>query len=56
MHILFLTSVVLVVIDGDPTLVTIAGQSSGGTSVFALLSSPSAAGLFSRVRTFPQDI
>lgn len=34
--------------DGDPNLVTICGQSSGGTSVFALLASPSSAGLFHR--------
>lgn len=33
-------------IDGDPDSVTICGQSSGGTSVFALLSAPSSAGLF----------
>lgn len=32
---------------GDPALVTVAGQSSGGTSIFALLSSPASAGLFS---------
>lgn len=32
---------------GDPSRVTIAGQSSGGTSVFALLSSPRSQGLFS---------
>ena len=33
---------------GDPTRVTIYGQSSGGSLVFALLSSPAAAGLFHR--------
>jgi carboxylesterase type B len=32
---------------GDPTRVTLAGQSSGGTAIFALLSSPASAGLFS---------
>lgn len=32
---------------GDPTRVTLAGQSSGGTSIFALLSSPASVGLFS---------
>lgn len=32
---------------GDPTRVTIMGQSSGGTSVFALMSSPLSRGLFS---------
>jgi carboxylesterase type B len=31
---------------GDPTRVTIAGQSSGGTLVMALMAAPSAAGLF----------
>ena len=31
---------------GDPARVTIAGQSSGGTLIFALFSAPSAAGLF----------
>lgn len=31
---------------GDPTRVTIAGQSSGGTSIFGLLSSPASNGLF----------
>ncbi len=31
---------------GDPARVTLAGQSSGGTSIMALLSSPSAKGLF----------
>jgi len=31
---------------GDPTSVTIMGQSSGGTLIFGLFSSPSAAGLF----------
>ena len=31
---------------GDPARVTIAGQSSGGTSVWNLLAIPSAAGLF----------
>jgi para-nitrobenzyl esterase len=34
---------------GDPGAVTIAGQSAGGTAVLALLSSPRAQGLFSRV-------
>jgi len=33
---------------GNPDLVTIAGQSSGGTSIYALLASPSADGLFKR--------
>uniref|UniRef100_A0A6B2L1H4 Carboxylic ester hydrolase n=1 Tax=Arcella intermedia TaxID=1963864 RepID=A0A6B2L1H4_9EUKA len=33
---------------GDPKLVTLIGQSSGGTSIFALLSSPASQGLFSR--------
>ena len=33
---------------GDPDSVTIAGQSSGGTSIFALLASPLADGLFHR--------
>lgn len=32
--------------NGDPNRVTIAGQSSGGTSVFSLLSSPHTVGLF----------
>ena len=32
---------------GDPNKVTVAGQSSGGTSIFALMSSPASAGLFS---------
>ncbi len=32
---------------GDPKRVTLLGQSSGGTSIFALLSAPSARGLFS---------
>jgi carboxylesterase type B len=32
---------------GDPSLVTVAGQSSGGTSIFANLASPAARGLFS---------
>ena len=31
---------------GDPTRVTIAGQSSGGTSIFGLYSSPASKGLF----------
>lgn len=31
---------------GDPTRVTVAGQSSGGTSIFALMSSPASKGLF----------
>jgi para-nitrobenzyl esterase len=31
---------------GDPSCVTIAGQSSGGTSVFALMASPLSKGLF----------
>lgn len=31
---------------GDPSRVTIAGQSSGGTLIFALFAAPSAAGLF----------
>ena len=31
---------------GDPSRVTVAGQSSGGTSIFALLSSPASVGLF----------
>lgn len=31
---------------GDPGRVTVAGQSSGGTSIFALLSSPLSRGLF----------
>ena len=31
---------------GDPSRVTVAGQSSGGTLIFALFSAPSAAGLF----------
>lgn len=31
---------------GDPGRVTVAGQSSGGTSIFALLSSPFSRGLF----------
>jgi para-nitrobenzyl esterase len=31
---------------GDPTRVTLAGQSSGGTSINALLSSPRSKGLF----------
>lgn len=34
--------------DGDPSKVTISGQSSGGTSVFALMSSPLSKGLFHR--------
>ena len=34
---------------GDPESVTLIGSSSGGTSVLALLASPSAAGLFHRV-------
>lgn len=34
--------------NGNPDLVTIAGQSSGGTSVFALMSSPNSTGLFHR--------
>ncbi len=34
---------------GDPSRVTIAGQSAGGASVIALLSSPLAQGLFSQV-------
>ncbi|HRA07234.1 MAG TPA: carboxylesterase family protein [Propionicimonas sp.] len=34
---------------GDPNRVTIAGQSAGGSSVMALLASPAAKGLFSRV-------
>eukprot|EP01046_Picozoa_sp_COSAG06_P005971 COSAG06_NODE_274_length_18646_cov_21.468539_3_plen_122_part_00 len=33
---------------GDPNRVTVFGQSSGGTAVFALLASPKAAGLFQR--------
>ena len=33
---------------GDPSRVTIAGQSAGGQSVYANLASPTAAGLFSR--------
>eukprot|EP01116_Phalansterium_solitarium_P025245 TRINITY_DN9551_c0_g2_i1.p1 TRINITY_DN9551_c0_g2~~TRINITY_DN9551_c0_g2_i1.p1 ORF type:complete len:579 (+),score=120.00 TRINITY_DN9551_c0_g2_i1:87-1739(+) len=33
---------------GDPKRVTLAGQSSGGTAVLALLSSPASSGLFSR--------
>ena len=32
---------------GDPARVTVAGQSSGGTSLFALMSSPASRGLFS---------
>jgi para-nitrobenzyl esterase len=35
---------------GDPDRVTVAGQSSGGTSIFALLGSPASQGLFSRNR------
>lgn len=35
--------------NGDPSRVTLAGQSSGGTSIFALLASPASAGLFSGV-------
>ena len=31
---------------GDPARVTVAGQSSGGTSIFALLGSPASVGLF----------
>lgn len=31
---------------GDPARVTLAGQSSGGTSIFALLASPASRGLF----------
>ncbi len=34
---------------GDPTRVTIAGQSAGGTAVLALLASPAARGLFAQV-------
>jgi hypothetical protein len=34
-------------VGGDPTRVTLAGQSSGGTSIFALMSSPASKGLFS---------
>ena len=34
---------------GDPSRITIAGQSAGGTAVIALLSSPAAQGLFARV-------
>jgi carboxylesterase type B len=34
--------------DGDPNLVTICGQSSGGTSVFALLAAPASRGLYQR--------
>jgi carboxylesterase type B len=33
--------------NGDPSRVTLMGQSSGGTSIFALLASPLSAGLFS---------
>ena len=33
---------------GDPDLVTLFGQSSGGTSIFALLASPHLEGLFHR--------
>ena len=33
---------------GDPERVTLLGQSSGGTNIFALLAAPSAVGLFSR--------
>jgi len=33
---------------GDPDLVTVAGQSSGGTSIYALAASPLADGLFKR--------
>ena len=33
---------------GNPNLVTVSGQSSGGTSIFALVASPSAKGLFQR--------
>lgn len=37
----------VVAFGGDPTRVTLAGQSSGGTSIFALLASPASTGLFS---------
>ena len=33
---------------GNSNLITVAGQSSGGTSIFALVASPSASGLFQR--------
>ena len=36
---------------GDPSQVTISGQSSGGTSVIALIASPVAVGLFNRAFT-----
>lgn len=36
---------------GDPTRVTICGQSAGGTGVFALMSAPSARGLFHQAIT-----
>ena len=34
---------------GDPNMVTVFGESSGGTSIRALLSAPSAFGLYKRV-------
>lgn len=34
--------------NGDPSRVTVFGQSSGGTSVFSLMASPASKGLFSR--------
>jgi hypothetical protein len=36
---------------GDPERVTVIGQSSGGTSIFALMSAPSSRGLFQRGRS-----